>query len=260
MHRGMDCHGQWISLTTLKFSCQDQAQQRTETPANRLSAAVSITMEPRVHRSKGTKRVCITSWVDFHWFINYFLVKAENLPRRKVSVHSFSPLFELNHPAVRGKLWETKGTSKPLALLFHRPVCWQMCHSRGDLVCGLLGGRRLKGTFWTFSFAQLPFQIKLIRNWFFETCQAWLKLPSSFINSRWRAGGKKSPERYENNHSHKHRVTVWTFSLGNGAISLFQLVNSFCQAHLLSHCPLPTGIVTVVLCTSSRAEDSTSSP
>lgn len=184
-------------------------------------------------------------------------MKAENLPRIKVGVHSSSPLFELNHPVVRGKLWETKGTSMPMALLFHGPVFWQMCHSRGDPVCGLFGGRGWKGTFWTFSFAQLPFQIKLIRNWFFETCQEWLKLPGSFINSKWRAGGKNSPERDENHHTHKNRVIVWTFFFrkwGYQSVPAGEFLLP--SPSPLPRCPLPTGIVIVVLCTSSRAENS----
>lgn len=88
----MDCHGQWISLTTVKFSCQDQAQQRTETPANRLSSAVSIVIEPWVHRSKGMKRVHITSCLDFHGFINLFSHEGKEPAEEKPSVHSFSSL------------------------------------------------------------------------------------------------------------------------------------------------------------------------
>lgn len=127
---------------------------------------------------------------------------------------------------------ETKGTSRPVALLFHEVMYGQMCHARGDPVCDHLEGRGWKNTLWTFFFAQLPICIKLIRNWFFETCQAWLELPSSFINKKWRAGGKKSQERYQNNHTHKRWMTAWA-SLGNG-LPACSLVNQFSWAHLLS--------------------------
>ena len=85
----MDCRGHWISLTAVKFSCQDQAWQRTETPANGLSAAVSITTEPWVHRSKGTKRVHIASCLDFHGFINLFSREGREPAKRKAQCPQF---------------------------------------------------------------------------------------------------------------------------------------------------------------------------
>lgn len=100
----MDCCGQWISLTAVKFSCQDQAQQRTETPANRLSAAVSITTEPWVHRSKGTKRVHIASCLDFHGFINLLSHEGRELAKEKIPVSTVSHHCLSRDSPWRGKL------------------------------------------------------------------------------------------------------------------------------------------------------------
>lgn len=81
----MDCCGQWISLAAVKFSCQDQAHQRTETPANLLSAAVSITTKPWVRKSKGTKEVHTASCLDFHGFIN-LSCEGRELAKEKIPV------------------------------------------------------------------------------------------------------------------------------------------------------------------------------
>lgn len=70
-------------------------------------------------------------------------------------------------------------------------------------------GQGWEDTLWAPCFDQLPICIKLIRNWFFEACQACLALHSSSINKKGRAEGK-SQERYQNNHSHKHWVAAWS--------------------------------------------------
>lgn len=91
----MDCRGQWNSLTAVKFWCQDQARHRTETPANRLSAAVSITTKPWVHRSKGTKRAHTASCLDFQGFINLFTREGREPAKEK------SPVPTVSHHCLR---------------------------------------------------------------------------------------------------------------------------------------------------------------
>lgn len=141
----MDCHGQWISLTTVKYSCQDQVRQRTETPANRLSAAVSITAEPWVHRSKGRERVCIASCVDFYWFINLFSHELRECTNRKTQHPVLSTVWvePLHNERETGK---ARAHQSPWHCSFLEP-CQQMCHSWGDPLCGLLGGRGWKDQF-----------------------------------------------------------------------------------------------------------------
>lgn len=132
----MDCCGQWISLTAVKFSCQDQAHQGTETPANGLSAAVSITTEPWVHRSKGTKELHRASCLGFHGFINLSHegreLAKEKIPEPTVSHHSLSWASPL-----RGKLRAPKACGTALScacVLADVP-------SRGDPLCDHLGDR-----------------------------------------------------------------------------------------------------------------------
>lgn len=123
-----------------------------------------------------------------------------------------------------------------------------MCHSRGDPVCDHLGGRGWKDTLWTFFFAQLPICIKLIRNWFSETCQAWLELPSSFINKKLRAGGKKSQERYQKNSTHKHWMTAWaSFFRKRGYQPALSGESLQLSPSPVPICPLTTGTVRTVL-------------
>lgn len=249
----MDCHGQWISLTTVKYSCQDQVRQRTETPANRLSAAVSITREPWVHRSKGREGVCTASCVDFHWFINLFSHELRECANRKTQRPVSLQGLSWATPCER-KMGKLRAHHSPWHCSFLEP-CQQMCHSWGEPLHSLIEGRRWKDKFWTFSFAQLPFHIKLIRNWFSETQQAWLKLLSSFINRKWRPGGKKCPERHQNNHTHERWVnTQACFCRKCG----YQLVSADEPSQpLLPSCPHPTSPVIVVLSTLARAEVST---
>lgn len=199
----MDCCGQWISLTAVKFSCQDQAEQRTETPANRLSAAVSITTEPWVHGSKGTKEVHSASCLDFHGFINLSHegreLAKEKIPVPVVSHHCLS----WDSPR-RGKL----RAPPSLWPCFFMCLCISRLPFQGWPSLSSPWGQGWKGTLQAPCFDQLPICIKLIRNWFFETCQAHLELLSSSINKRGRPGGKRSQERDQNNHSHKDWVTA----------------------------------------------------
>lgn len=163
----MDCCGQWISLTAVKFSCQDQAHQRTETPANRLSAAVSITTEPRVHRSKGTKELHRASCPDFMDLLTS-LMKAlakEKIPESTVSHHCWSWASPL-----RGKL-------RAPQCLWHCSymcLCFSRCAFQGWSSSWSPWGQGWKDTLWAPCLHQLPICIKLIRNWFSETFQACL--------------------------------------------------------------------------------------
>lgn len=123
------------------------------------------------------------------------------------SASSFSPRFELSHSIMRGKRgkWghiKAHGTALSWSHV-SRCAILGVTHFVVSLEAGVE-----KTNFWTTS-AQLPFHIKLVRNWFSKTRQAWLKLPSSFINRKWRPGGKKCPERHQNNHTHKHWVNTW---------------------------------------------------
>lgn len=128
----MDCCGQWISLTAVKFSCQDQTHQRTETPANRLSAAVSITTEPWVHRSKGTKEVHTASCLDFHGFIN-LSHEGRELAKEKIPVshHWVEPAHG------EGNWGHLRACGTALSC-----VCASAdVRSRGDPLCDHLGDR-----------------------------------------------------------------------------------------------------------------------
>lgn len=240
----MDCCGQWISLTAVKFSCQDQAHQRTETPANRLSPAVSITTEPWGHRSKGTKEVHVASCLDFHGFIN---LSHEGRELAKETIPVSHHCLSWASPW-RGKL----GAPQSLWHCFHVSVLQQMCRSRGDPVCDHLGDRDGKTHCGLPALTSCLFALSLEGVDSLRLVRHVCNCPAApFIKEEGQEGSRVKRET---------KTIIATSPewlpdppLGHGAPSLFSL--QLCPSPV-PVCPPPTGTVRISLGTPLKADHS----